>query len=143
MLQAKRPDEIANLIEKAKNSGVAALNILSSALLYVNRQIILTSVERQRIPAIYPWPEASEEGGLVAYGARILQMYRDILARQAVKLLRGTKRSELPVEQPTFFELVVNLKAAKALGLKPSEFFLARADGDRTTQVGEETGQQY
>jgi ABC-type uncharacterized transport system substrate-binding protein len=93
MLQAKRPDEIANLIEKAKNSGVAALNILSSALLHVNRQIILTSVERQRIPAIYPWPEASEEGGLVAYGARILQMYRDILARQAVKLLRGPSRA--------------------------------------------------
>lgn len=128
MLQAKRPDEIESLIEQAKNSGVAGLNVLSSALLYVNRQVVLTSVERLRLPAIYPWPEASEEGGLIAYGARILQMYRDILARQAVKLLRGANPSELPVEQPTKFELVINLKTADAIGVTVPATLVARAD---------------
>jgi putative ABC transport system substrate-binding protein len=128
MLQAKRADEITSLIEQAKTSGVAGLNILSSPLLYVNRQVVLTSVERVRLPAIYPWPEASEEGGLIAYGVRILQMYRDILARQAVKLLRGTKPSELPVEQPTKFELVINLKTANAMGVTVPPALLARAD---------------
>jgi putative ABC transport system substrate-binding protein len=64
----------------------------------------------------------------MAYGPRLVQIYRDIWARQAIKLLRGAKPSELPIEQPTIFELIVNVKTAKALGLTISEFFLTQAD---------------
>ena len=80
-----------------------------------------------RLPAIYQWPEMAEEGGLIAYGPRwpeILELY----ARQGVKLLRGAKPDDLPVEQPTKFELVINLKTAKALGLTVPLALLTRAD---------------
>jgi len=80
-----------------------------------------------RLPGIYQWPEIAEEGGLLAYGPRITRMYQQ-MARQFVKLMRGAKPSDLPVEQPTVFELVVNLKTAKALGLDLPATFLTRAD---------------
>jgi putative tryptophan/tyrosine transport system substrate-binding protein len=128
ILQATRPDEIAAAIDTGKNSGVTALNVLGSAPLYVNRHLVLRSVATLGLPAIFPWPEASEEGGLIAYGPRLVQIYRDIWARQAIKLLRGAKPNDLPVEQPTIFELVVNVKTAKALGLTISESVLVRAD---------------
>jgi putative tryptophan/tyrosine transport system substrate-binding protein len=128
ILKTTRLEEIPAAIDAAKKSDAAALNVLSSAMLYVNRPVILRSVATLGLPTIYPWPEASEAGGLIAYGSRIVQIYRDILARLAIKLLRGAKPSELPVEQPTVFEMVVNLKAAKALGLTPPESFLTRAD---------------
>lgn len=128
IVEAKRPDEIAVSIEMAKRSDVAALNLLSSAMLYVNQQVVLKSAATLGLPTIYPWPEASDAGGLIAYGWRIVQIYRDIFARQAVKLLRGAKPADLPVEQPTTFELAVNLKTAKTLGLTIPEAFLLRAD---------------
>jgi putative ABC transport system substrate-binding protein len=65
---------------------------------------------------------------LLAYGPRLAQIYRDIMARQVVKILRGAKPEDIPVELPTKFELVVNLKTAKALGLSIPEAFLLRAD---------------
>ena len=76
----------------------------------------------------YQWPETAEEGGLAAYGPSIVQLSRDVLARQLVKLLRGADLANLPVEQPTKFELVINLQAAKALGLTTLQSILARAD---------------
>jgi ABC-type uncharacterized transport system substrate-binding protein len=85
------------------------------------------AVRRRRLPTIYQWPEAAEEGGLIAYGPRFTQIYRQ-LAAQLVKLLHGDKPADLPVEQPTKFELVVNLKAAQALGLTIPQSILARAD---------------
>jgi putative ABC transport system substrate-binding protein len=70
----------------------------------------------------------AEEGGFAAYGANLIQLYRDIFARQCVMLLRGVKPADIPVEQPTKFELAINLKTAKSLGLTISESFLVRAD---------------
>ena len=64
----------------------------------------------------------------IAYGLRLVQLYRDILARQCVKLFFGAKPTDLPIEQPTQFDFVVNLKTAKALGLTIPESLLARAD---------------
>jgi putative tryptophan/tyrosine transport system substrate-binding protein len=69
-----------------------------------------------RLPAIYPFPEEAEEGCFVAYGPRVVQIFRELMAQQLVKLLRGTKVADIPVEQPTKFELVINLKTASALG---------------------------
>ena len=120
-----RPEEIPAAIDAAKASGAAALNVLSSPILYGSRQIIMQRVAALRLPAIYQFPEEAEEGGFVAYGPRVVQIFRELVARQLVKLLRGAKPADLPIEQPTKFELVINLKTAKALGLQFPESFLA------------------
>jgi putative tryptophan/tyrosine transport system substrate-binding protein len=122
------PEEIVSAIDAAKSSGAAALNVLASAAFYANRQIVFDRVATLRIPAMYEWPSMAEEGGLIGYGANLTQLFRDIYARQCVKLLRGVKPADIPVEQPTKFELVINLKTAKALGLTIPEAFLLRAD---------------
>ena len=122
------PDEIVSAIETAKKTGAEALNVLASAFLYSNRPIIFEHVAALRMPAMYEFPTEGEEGGLVAYGPSLVQLYRDVFARQLVKLLRGAKPTDMPIEQPTKFELVVNLKTAKALGLTIPETFLTRAD---------------
>ena len=123
-----RSEEIPAAIDAAKASGTTALNVLASPLLSVNYQVIVQRVAARRLPAIYQWPETAERGGFIAYGPSQVQTYRELLAPQLVKLLRGTKPADLPVEQPTKFELVVNLKTAKALGLTMPETFLLRAD---------------
>jgi putative tryptophan/tyrosine transport system substrate-binding protein len=96
-------------------------------VLYANRQLIMERVAAMRMTAIYQWPEMAEEGGFAACGPRITQL-PDLTARLAANILRGTKPADLPVEQPTKFELVINLKTAKALELTIPESFLLRAD---------------
>ena len=113
-------EEIAAAIDMAQASGAAELNVLASPMLFGNRQLIMDRVATLRLPAIYQWPETAEEGGFIAYGPGF--------AKQAAKLLRGIKVADIPVEQPTKFELVINLKAAKALGLTIPVPFLLRAD---------------
>jgi putative tryptophan/tyrosine transport system substrate-binding protein len=121
-------EEITAAIDAAKASGVAALNVLSSPLLYGNRQLIMDRVAALRLPTIYRWPEDAEEGGLIAYGPRIVQIFRELMAQQLVKLLRGVKPADVPMEQPTKFELVINLKTANALGVTVPATLVARAD---------------
>jgi putative ABC transport system substrate-binding protein len=121
------PDEIAATIERAQTAGATTLNVLASPILNANRKIILDRSAALRLPAIYQWPETAEEGGLIAYGPRITKLWRR-LADQLAMLLRGTKPADLPVEQPTKFELVINLKTAEALGLTIPQSILARAD---------------
>jgi putative ABC transport system substrate-binding protein len=81
-----------------------------------------------RLPAIYQWPEIAEEGGLAAYGPRISLLNPEFIARLLVKIFQGTKIADIPVEQPTKFELWINLKTAKAMGVTVPEALLARAD---------------
>ena len=121
-------EEITATLDTAKASGVAALNVLSSPLLYANRQLIMDRVAALRLPAVYPFPEEAEEGGFVGYGPTIVQIFRDIMAQKLVKLLRGIKPADIPVEQPTHFELWINLKTANRLGVTVPETLLARAD---------------
>ena len=121
-------EEITAAIDTAKASGAAALNVLSSPLLYGNRQLIMDRVAALRLPAIYPWAEEAEEGGFLAYGPRIVQIFRELVAQQLVKLLRGVKPADIPVEQPTKFELVINLKTANAMGVTVPATLVARAD---------------
>ena len=112
-----KADEIAPAIDAAKKLEVGALNVLASPLLFANQQLIIERAAALRLPAIYQWPEMAEEGGFLAYGPRLVPLYRDIMARQLVKLLRGVKPTNLPVEQPTKFEFVINMKTANSLGL--------------------------
>ena len=121
-------EEIVAAIDMAQASGAKALNVLASPLLFANRRLIMDRVAALRLPAIYEWPEIAEEGGFVAYGPRVVQVYRELMAPQLVKLLRGAKPADLPVLQPTKFDLVINIKTAKALGLTIPELFLVRAD---------------
>jgi putative ABC transport system substrate-binding protein len=120
--------EIPAAIDAAKASGAGALNVMGSAILFGNRQIIMQRVAALRLPAIYQWADEAEEGGFVAYGPRLVQVFRELVTPQLVKLLRGTKPVDLPVEQPTKFELVINLKTANALGITVPEALLVRAD---------------
>ena len=80
-----------------------------------------------RLPAVYQWPEMAEEGGLLAYGPRFIPIWRQ-RARIVAKILRGAKPADIPVEQPTRFELVINLKTAKAIGHEIPAGFVLRAD---------------
>jgi putative ABC transport system substrate-binding protein len=112
----------------AKASGAAALNVLASPILYGNRQTIMARVAALGLPAIYQFPEEAEEGGFIGYGPRVIQMFRETVARQLVELLRGVKLADIPVEQPTKFELVINLKTAKAMGGTVPAILVARAD---------------
>jgi putative ABC transport system substrate-binding protein len=121
-------EEIAGAIDMAKTSGAVALNVLASPLLNANRSIILARVAALRLPAMYQWPETADEGGFISYGPRIVQIYREIMARQLFKLLRGAKPADVPVEQPDRFELVINLKAAKAIGHEVPASLVLRAD---------------
>ena len=120
-------EEIAAALHQAQADGGTALNVLASGFLNANRKIILDRTSALRLPAMYQWPENAEEGGLAAYGPRFAKLYRQ-LARQLVKLLHGAKPADIPVEQPTEFELVINLQTAKALGLTIPESMLDRAD---------------
>jgi putative tryptophan/tyrosine transport system substrate-binding protein len=92
-----------------------------------HRTKIVELAKRDRLPAMYPHREYAEAGGLMAYGTDLRDNYR----RAAIfvdKILKGAKPAELPVEQPTKFDLVINLKTAKALGLTIPPSLLARAD---------------
>jgi putative ABC transport system substrate-binding protein len=123
-----RADDIAPAIDEARASDAKALNVLASALLFNNRKSIFERVAALSLPAMYQWPEMADEGGLIGYGPSIVQLYRDVQTRQLVSLLRGTKPTDLPVEQPTRFELVINLITAKTHGLTVSPLLLAQAD---------------
>ena len=120
-------DEIAPAIDNAKTSGAGALNVLTAPLFSFNRRIIIERAAVQRLPAIYEWPEMAEEGGLIAYGPRLPLIYRQ-MARLMAKVLRGDHPESLPSEQPTNFDLVINLKTAEALGLTLPETLLVRAN---------------
>lgn len=121
------PREIVPAINAAKGSGTEALNFLATPMFLANRQLVIEHVAKAHLPAVYQWPEIADDGGLMAYGARIEAIYRQA-GHLCARVLRGTKTADLPVEQPTKFELVVNLKTAKALGLSLPDKLLAVAD---------------
>jgi putative tryptophan/tyrosine transport system substrate-binding protein len=124
---ALRADNIMPAIDAAISAGAQALNVLASSLFQTYRTQIIERMAVARLPAIYQWPETAEEGGLVAYGPRFVALYRQH-ALQAAKVLNGTKPADIPIEQPTKFELVINLKAVKALGITVPPSLLIRAD---------------
>ena len=123
-----RTEEIVPAIEAAKTSGGMALNVLSSALLFANRRIIIERTAALHLPAVYQWAEMANEGGLIAYGPRLIQLFRDLARRQLIKLFRGVRPADLPVERPTRFDLVINLRTAKAIGHEIPAALVLRAD---------------
>jgi len=127
LLRAKGADDLESAFDAAKRSGVQAVLAHPSTFITANRARIIELAAKHRLPVIFAGAEAAEAGGLMSYGPNIVDNYR----RSAVyvdKILKGTKPADLPVQQPTKFEFVINLKAAKQIGLTIPLNVLARAD---------------
>ena len=118
-------------IDAAKASGAEALNFLATPLFSLpgtrNNAVVMERIAAVRLPAIFQWPETAEAGALAGYGPRFPEMYRQ-RARIVVRILRGAKPADMPIEQPARFQLVINLKAAKALGHEVPAGLVLRAD---------------
>jgi putative tryptophan/tyrosine transport system substrate-binding protein len=123
-LEIRRPQDIASSFESLKAD---ALYVTGDPLFNANRIRINTFALSARLPTIYPFREHVEAGGLMSYGVNIPDLFRRA-AGYVDKILRGAKPGDIPVEQPTKFDLVINLTTAMALGLKIPESFLLRAD---------------
>jgi putative ABC transport system substrate-binding protein len=111
----------------AKRSRVNALFVLTSAVIFRDRAQLAQLALKHRLPTSFAHREHAEAGGLMAFGANMPDMYR-LVADRVDKILKGTKPADLPVEQPTKLELLINLKTAKALGLTIPQSLLLRAD---------------
>jgi len=127
VLSVEKLEEVAPAITKAQLWGANALNVLASPMLATAYRTIFAGAAAARLPAIYQWAEQGDDGGLIAYGPRQTQIYRQ-RARLLIKVLRGAKPADIPVEQPTHFELVINLKTAKAIGYEVPAGVVLRAD---------------
>ena len=106
------------------NGGLIIVGAPSGA---VHRDLIITLAARHRLPAVYPYPYFAHSGGLVSYGPDVVSEFRRA-ASYVDRILKGAKPADLPVQQPTKYELTINLKTAKALGLEVPPSLLARAD---------------
>jgi putative ABC transport system substrate-binding protein len=120
-------DDVLPAIENAKRSGAEAICFLATPLFSINAGAFIQAVTDLHLPTIFQWPENAEEGALIGYGPRFMDMQR-ARARMVVKVLRGAKPADIPIEQPSKFELVINLKAAKAIGLEVPAGIVLRAD---------------
>jgi putative ABC transport system substrate-binding protein len=124
---AREPAEVDRALADIAAAQVGAVNVLASPFLNNERGLIVGRLNDARLPAIYQWPETAIEGGCLAYGPRLASCYRQ-LASLVVKVLRGGRPADLPIEQPTKFDLLVNLRTAKAIGLHVPATLLLRAD---------------
>ncbi len=125
--EVREPTDLDSAVMAATKEQVGGLIVLGSPMLYRNRREIADLLARYRLPAISQWRQFAEAGILMTYGSSLPDQFR-----RAVyfvdKILRGAKPADLPVEQPTKFELVINLKTARALGLTIPQSLLLRAD---------------
>jgi putative tryptophan/tyrosine transport system substrate-binding protein len=119
--------DLNNAIESAKKGGPGALNVSDGAFNTFNRNLVVELVAKNRLPAIYAHAEFTDAGGLMSYGPSYSEMFRRA-ATYVDKILRGAKPADLPVERPTKFEFIINLKTAKQIGLTIPPNVLARAD---------------
>lgn len=118
---------LSKAFEAAQAWGANGLNVLASPLLHALRQPIIDQAAAHRLPAIYQWGESARAGGLMSYGPFRNDVYQAI-ARLLARVLKGAQVADLPAEQPSRFELVINLKTAGVLSLAISPTLLARAD---------------
>jgi putative tryptophan/tyrosine transport system substrate-binding protein len=123
----QHPDELGDAFANAGRTQVEGLLVFTHGFAVLNSARIIALAARQRLPVLYGWREFVEDGGLMSYGPDI-----QILVRQAAlyvdRILKGEKPGELPIQQPTRLELIINLKTAKALGLTVPPTLIARAD---------------
>jgi putative ABC transport system substrate-binding protein len=126
-VEARGPADFERAFSDMTRARAGALTVWTSPMFNTQRGRLVALAAKHRLPAVYPWTEAGDAGGLMAYGANVADVFRRA-ATYVDKILKGAKPGDLPVEQPTKFELVVNLKTAKALGLTIPPSLLQRAD---------------
>jgi len=126
-LDVLSPKDIEPVFRTASNGRAEAVLVLRASVFFSHRKQIVDLAAKRQLPAMYYTTEYVEEGGLMTYGVSITDLFRRA-ATYVDKILKGTKPAELPIEQPTKFELVINLKTAKRIGLTISPNVLARAD---------------
>jgi putative ABC transport system substrate-binding protein len=127
VVEARGPADIDRAFSQMTRARAGALTVLTTPMLLAERRRLVDLAAKHRLPAVYTSREFVDAGGLMSYGANVA----DLLRRAATyvdKILKGAKPADLPVEQPTKFELVINLKTAKALGLTIPQSLLGRAD---------------
>jgi putative ABC transport system substrate-binding protein len=127
LLEARGPNEFDGAFAAMARERVGALLVVSDSIFNSHRRRLADLAARSRLPAAYGVRESVEAGGLMSYGASFLDLYRRA-ATYVDRILQGATPAELPVERPTKFELVINLKTAKALGLTIPQSVLLRAD---------------
>ena len=126
-VEVRTPGEIGAAIADIARMDVQAIAVSGTSLFIAYRKQVVAAIEKVRLPAIYADNEFSAAGGLLAYGPNYSENFRRA-ATYVDKILKGAKPGEIPIEQPTRFELVVNLKTAIALGIKIPHSVLLRAD---------------
>ena len=126
-VEARGPADFDRAFSEMIRAGAGALTVLATTMLISERRRLVDLAAKNRLPAVYPSREFVDAGGLMAYGPNFADMFRRA-ATYVDKILKGMKPADLPVEQPTKFELVINLKTAKALGLTTPPSLLQRAD---------------
>ena len=126
-VEARGPADFDRAFSDMTRARAGALTVLSTPMFVSERRRLVDLAAKNRLPAVYPWREFVDAGGLMSYGPNLADMFRRA-ATYVDKILKGAKPADLPVEQPTKFELVINLKTAKALGLTIPPSLLGRAD---------------
>jgi putative ABC transport system substrate-binding protein len=119
--------DIERAITELGREANGGLMVMPDSLTLIHRKLIVSLVERYRLPAIYPFRYFPDDGGLISYGIDLVDVWRRG-ATYVDRILKGAAAGDLPVQQPTKFELVINLKTAKVLGLEIPQTLLARAD---------------
>ena len=127
LLEARNEQELNAALITLKSAPDHALLVTANPFFLSHRELMTSLVARQRIPAMYDFRDYAEAGGLMSYGASLSEAYRQ-MGIYTGKILKGEKPGDLPIQQPTKFEFVINLKTAKALGLAVPDRALALAD---------------
>ena len=126
-LDVRDPKDIETAFREAHKARAGAVLVLQGPVFTSQRTQVADLAAKTRLPAIYPQTEYAEDGGFMCYGVNTSDLFRRA-AYHVDKILKGAKPADLPIEQPTKFELVINLKAAKQIGLMVPPSVLARAD---------------
>jgi putative ABC transport system substrate-binding protein len=127
LFDVRTPSDIVSAFDDARTQGIKALIVTIDTLTQSNQQLIVELATKHRLPAIFMSREFVDAGGLMSYGPHYPDLYRRA-ATYVHKIFNGAKPADLPVEQPTLFELVVNLRTARALNLTPPVSILLRAE---------------
>src|SRR5262249_52722649 len=125
--EVRGPDDLERTFSEMTRARAGGLTVLTSIMFFTERRHLVDLAAKNRLPAIYPWREPVNAGGLMAYGPNLPDLYRRA-AGYVDRILKGAKPADMPVEQPIKFELVINLKTARALGLTIPSSLLTRAD---------------